>query len=153
MAGCGGDFEAALTARMTGRLFTVTQANRSLVLVRRIVNDITQQYTLLGDLQETIEAAQESGRYDQVSVSRNDLLRSVERIQDYVSELDDIGVDLEDWTLGVVHFPCLAGGREVVLCWQQGEDEVGFWHEVDSQFADRKSIDTLPAEQTAAQRL
>jgi len=144
MAGRDGNFQAALTDRVTGRLFTVAQANRALVLVRRIVNDITDQYALLGDLQETIESAQESGKYDQVRVSRDGLLRSVERIQDYVGELDDVGVDLEDWTLGVVHFPCLAGGREVVLCWRQGEEEVGFWHEVDSQFADRKAIDTLP---------
>jgi len=131
------------TARGCRRMFETADANRSLVLVARVVDDITAEYARMTDLQETIDAAQESARYDRARSARDELLAAVERIQGFVRELDDIGVDLADWTLGIVHFPCVAGGREVALCWQRGEAEVSFWHEADSDAEDRKPIETL----------
>jgi hypothetical protein len=127
------------------RRWTVDEANRSLVLVRRIAADVTEQYAALRELHETVETAQRQGRYEIARDSRNELLRQVERMQDCVEELETVGVDLEDWTLGVVHFACLADGREVLLCWQRGEQRVGHWHEVDDGCGARKPISCLPA--------
>ena len=31
-------------------------------------------------------------------------------------------------------------GREVLLCWRHGEEEIGFWHEVDAGFQGRQSL-------------
>ncbi len=146
-----GELEAASRPR---RLFTVAEANRALVLVRRIVSDILTEYARLSDLQEMMEAAQESGKYDRARSTRDKLIQTVDCIQDYVEELDDVGVDLKDWTLGVVDFPCVVDGREVALCWQAGEAEIEFFHDVDSQCRHRKPIDLLPAaEISAASRL
>jgi len=133
--------------RSLGRLFSVEEANRAMVLVRRIVDDIITEYALLSDLHETIEAAQHTGRHGYGEAARERMVRAVERIQGFVGELDHVGVDLKDWTLGVVHFPCLAGGREVVLCWEAGERGVCHWHEVDSDCAERKTVESLPADE------
>jgi hypothetical protein len=125
------------------KLFTVDEANCALILVRRIVIDILDDYGRLTDLQETIESAQQSGEYDRAQRAQNQLVEAVERIQDYVEELDEVGVDLKDWTLGVVDFPSMADGREVALCWQAGESEVAHWHEVDQESC-RQPLETLP---------
>lgn len=137
------DLQAGTSTWPPRRFFTVAEANRALVLVKKIVDDITEEYSRLTELHEMSEVStdSESSLGNEV---RQQLVNSVTRIQGYVQELDEIGVDLKDWTLGVVHFPCMADGREVALCWESGETKVLHWHESDSEFTDRKPIDTLP---------
>ena len=31
-------------------------------------------------------------------------------------------------------------GREVYLCWLEGEEELGFWHEVEAGFPGRQAL-------------
>ena len=55
--------------------------------------------------------------------------------------LQAMGVVLRDLERGLVDFPSLRDGREVYLCWQEGEDEIAFWHEVDTGFPGRRPLD------------
>ena len=41
-----------------------------------------------------------------------------------VQELEKLGVQVKDLDRGLVDFPALRDGEEVLLCWQVGEDEV-----------------------------
>lgn len=138
-----GDASIIITAPKPRRFFTVDQANRALVLIRRIVADILLEYEKLNDLQETIEAAQAVGRSEHAKSITEELVDAISIIHGYVEELDELGVELKDWTLGVVDFPCVANGREVVLCWQPDEQEVGFWHEVNAEPGVRRPLETL----------
>jgi len=126
------------------RFFTVSQANRALVLVRKIVADITNGYGRISDLQEAMEAAREAGRYDRADQISRQSLDVMASLQACAQELDDVGTVLEDWVLGIVDFPCIAGGREVMLCWQAGDPEIAYWHEVDAGCSARRPISTLP---------
>ena len=42
---------------------------------------------------------------------------------------------LRDLDRGLLDFPSIRDGREVYLCWQEGEDAIGFWHEPEAGFA------------------
>jgi len=33
--------------------------------------------------------------------------------------------------------------REVYLCWQHGEADIAYWHEVDAGYADRQAIENF----------
>jgi len=144
MAGHSSASSALASPRQRRRIFTPRQADKALVLVRKIVADITRDYARLGDLQESLDLAQQTGMYDQAERGRDRIVHAVQRIQACAKELDDLGVDLEDWTLGVVDFPCMAGGREVSLCWRPEDPAVGYWHEVDQDCAGRRPLSTLP---------
>jgi hypothetical protein len=48
---------------------------------------------------------------------------------------------LRDLDRGLVDFPALREGAEVYLCWQEGEEEIGFWHEPEAGFAGRRPLD------------
>ena len=50
---------------------------------------------------------------------------------------------IKDINLGLLDFPALKDGREVYLCWQYGEGEIAFWHEVEAGFAGRQPIDSF----------
>lgn len=43
---------------------------------------------------------------------------------------------------GLVDFPTTYRGRWVYLCWQVGEREIRYWHEIDAGFQGRREITT-----------
>ena len=55
--------------------------------------------------------------------------------------LAEAGVVVKDIDRGLIDFPALLEGREVFLCWELGEDEVGFWHELDAGYPGRRPLD------------
>ncbi|MFN7016546.1 MAG: DUF2203 domain-containing protein [Fimbriimonadales bacterium] len=57
-----------------------------------------------------------------------------------VDELHQMGVYLRDIDQGIVDFPHLRDGREVMLCWRLGEERVQYYHELDAGFRGRKPL-------------
>jgi hypothetical protein len=56
-------------------------------------------------------------------------------------ELQEMEIVLRDLERGLVDFPALRDGREVYLCWvEQEEDEIGYWHELESGYAGRQPL-------------
>jgi hypothetical protein len=55
--------------------------------------------------------------------------------------LERAGIVLRDIDRGLVDFPALTGGREVYLCWELGEDEVGYWHDLEGGYGGREPLD------------
>ncbi len=123
------------------RVFTLESANRSLVLVRKIVRDIVERYTEVSALRaEREELSRTLGpveRQDELRLRTEERIATLNRLSD---ELTDIGCELKDWATGLVDFPALHQGRQVCLCWRLDEPAITHWHESDAGFAGRKPI-------------
>lgn len=61
-------------------------------------------------------------------------------LRDALAELQDADVVLRDLDRGLVDFPALRDGREVYLCWLEGEEEIGWWHEPEAGYAGREPL-------------
>ena len=61
-------------------------------------------------------------------------------LRNAASELDAMDVIVRDIDRGLVDFPSLRDGDEVYLCWEEGEDEIAYWHELDTGFGGRKAL-------------
>ena len=57
-----------------------------------------------------------------------------------VARIDALGLTLRDIEHGLVDFPALVSGRQVWLCWQRGEPDIGWWHALDSGFSARRPL-------------
>ena len=57
-----------------------------------------------------------------------------------IEELSDLGVQVKDLDTGLIDFPSERDGEEILLCWQLGEDEIGWWHTVEDGFAGRRPL-------------
>ena len=57
-----------------------------------------------------------------------------------LAELQEVEVVLRDLDRGLVDFPALRDGREIYLCWLEGEDEIEFWHEPEAGFDGRQPL-------------
>lgn len=60
-----------------------------------------------------------------------------------VNEIHGLGAQVKDADEGLVDFPALRGGEEILLCWKLGEDEIAFWHDLEEGFAGRRPLDEL----------
>jgi len=132
-----------------GRWFTAAEADRSLVLVKRIVGDVISLHRQLLDWQEAYDHAETSCRRADLEDAREQLFDTGQSLRICFDELEQVGVELRDWSLGIVDFPCLAAGSEVRLCWRWGEGQVAHWHEVDEGFANRNPLTSLPKQSPA----
>ena len=55
-------------------------------------------------------------------------------------ELQEQEIVLRDLDRGLIDFPAIRDGREVYLCWEQGEDAIGWWHDLDAGHAGRQPL-------------
>jgi hypothetical protein len=126
------------------QLFTVEQANRTLPLVRKIVEDVVQQHRLWRETILELDLVASSSRADEPHERAEQLERQAQNlareIDGYQRELEALGIQLKDRRLGLVDFPSEMAGRHVLLCWRLGEPEVQFWHEVDEGYAARHPL-------------
>jgi hypothetical protein len=62
-------------------------------------------------------------------------------LREAMLELHEREIVLRDLDRGLVDFPALRAEQEVYLCWEEGEPDIGFWHEPDAGFAGRRPLD------------
>ena len=127
------------------QLFTVDHANRTLPLVRKIVEDIVREHRRWQesivelDLMATPAALAELPDPRTAALEKK-IQRIAREIDAFQVELESIGIQLKDRRIGLIDFPSELDGRPMLLCWQLGEPSVQFWHEVDSGFAGRQPL-------------
>ena len=49
-------------------------------------------------------------------------------------------IQIKDLDRGLIDFPAIVGGREVFLCWEQDEEDIEFWHDLDTGYAGRERL-------------
>ena len=124
-------------------LFTVDQANRTLPLVRRIVEDIVREHrrwqeaVVELDLLAGIHAEMPDPR---ASAIEKRIRRTAQEIDAFQAELEGLGIQLKDRRIGLIDFPSEQDGRPMLLCWQLGEPSVQFWHDLDTGYAGRQPL-------------
>lgn len=129
------------------RLFTVDQANAALPLVRAIAQDLANLSSEVIERRQRIAHLRGGRNADsndpyssELAQIEEELERDAERLEDYVEELRDLGVEPKYGPEGLVDFPSLIDGRVVFLCWKIGEPEITCWHEIDAGFRGRQPL-------------
>jgi hypothetical protein len=127
------------TPSRPARRFTLKQANSTLPLVKRIVGDIVRTHATAAELQGKLEEASGSKQL----ALQSQLEEQLDKLQDLVDELSEVGCELKDSQSGLVDFLGRHSGRDVCLCWKHGEEMIGHWHEMQSGFAGRQPVSML----------
>ena len=123
------------------RYFSLEQANAALTVIRPLMDEV--QFIRLDILRTQPEVwpviQKAIGNGGSRAASR--MAQSFERLDKLVHQILDTGVILKDINTGLLDFPTLRDNHEVYLCWQHGEQRIGYWHEIDAGFAGRQPLD------------
>jgi hypothetical protein len=130
---------------MPRRHFTPEEANELLAEVRPLAEELVARrrslaVTTARQARLTARIAGNGGDFDPQEPRELEeaLEREATAIGGCVERLERLGVLVKDLDRGLVDFPALRRGEEVLLCWQAGEDEVAHWHGLEEGFAGRK---------------
>ena len=125
---------------MDKRFFTVLEANE-------LIPFLTDRLQRIGSIYQGLRATADrhAPKLQDILVRggipvHHGYLELVGRMQGLTTEICAQGCHIKDPECGLVDFPTIWKGREVYLCWKLGEDEVGFWHEIDAGFAGRQPL-------------
>lgn len=61
-------------------------------------------------------------------------------LQAAAAAFDEREIVLRDLDRGLIDFPSIRDGREVYLCWVDGEPDISHWHELDAGFGGRQPL-------------
>jgi hypothetical protein len=133
--------------RRLQRIFTPDEANAALTELQPLVEELVAAKRALDEAQERADdvtsrisgnggglpPAQLAEVHDLVNRRATALAKTLEQIQ-------SLGVVVKDLDSGLIDFPSVRDGEDVLLCWQLGEDEVAFWHRYEDGYAGRRPI-------------
>ena len=129
------------------KIFTVEEANRTLPLVGKIVEDLMREHKLWEDKVREFELATVGSSPEHPDAIAELLQVEAQRlatdIEGYIAELNDLGVICKGMGTGLVDFRGRIDGRNVFYCWKLGEASVLYWHDVDAGFVGRQRLHPL----------
>jgi hypothetical protein len=121
--------------------FTLEEANRALKIIRPLMHEVQAiRQKILANQPEAWPAIEKSaGNGGNRALS--DMVQDFEKFDALIHQIQDTGAQIKDINTGLLDFSALKDGREVYLCWQYGEEDIAFWHEVEAGFAGRQPIE------------
>jgi hypothetical protein len=125
------------------KLFTVEEANDLLPVIRPKLKEIRARYASNASLRDSLKlAATAAADFGGGGLEGGtNYVKSLYKIGKITTELDELGVQLKDYSRGLIDFPSARNGQIVLLCWQLGEGErIEWWHETETGFAGRKPL-------------
>ena len=130
------------------RHFTPDEANAELHEIRPLVEELVKHRREQQRIQsKRVElAAKIAGNGGGIEAQELGALEEAEQrerveIARRVNDIHGRGAIVKDLDAGLVDFPALREGEEILLCWHLGEDEVAHWHGLEEGFAGRKRLD------------
>ncbi len=122
------------------RHFTVEEANALLPTLDAMLRRLREERDRLTDAEahEVLSTAAPANGGGQEGREVGEAFLAVRGL---LGEIQELGIVVRDVDRGLIDFPAILEGREVYLCWQLDEDGVGFWHDLESGFNGRQSLE------------
>lgn len=120
--------------------FQVEEARGLLGPLRRIFSSIHASRDRLIECEKKLGRRLDRMGGDIGGETVGDLMASMLAIHEGIRNITSRGIQIKDLDRGLVDFPHVRDGREVLLCWELEEDDIEFWHETDSGYAGRERL-------------
>ena len=85
--------------------------------LEREMQELSQRIFMAGGMH--VDVAQAARR-------RAEREKALQEAHDTLAEMEEIGVQVKDLEKGLLDFPSVMEGQDVLLCWMLGEKEIGY---------------------------
>ena len=124
---------------MAQRHFSVEEANAAIGWITERIEQLRSARERLTN-EEVREALTEAAPMNGGGDPGRSVSQAFLDMRSALADLQGQQIVLRDLDRGLVDFPHMREGREVYLCWIEGEDEIGYWHDLDSGYAGRQPL-------------
>jgi hypothetical protein len=121
------------------RHYTIEEARAMLPQVRKWLDQIVTLQDNLSAFDTRLRSLASTGM-DVGGDTVNASVKARAEFHALLQEFRSREIQIKDLERGLVDFPALREGREVFLCWEKGENEIEFWHDLDSGFPGREPL-------------
>ena len=134
-------------AQMPARTFTLAEAQDLVPWLAETFTALAPVRARAGQLNKEVESMvarmQSNGGSDidkRLESLQAELTQVSGDIEQRVQAIQQRGIVVRRVDRGLVDFLSAREGRQVCLCWQEGEERIAFWHEEDAGFAGRQPL-------------
>ena len=129
------------------KYFTREEAEALLPQIEPLLLELQQRYQALLPLRQELEALQQRmrgnghGLHNRLAQLNRQHTEAQEEVNRLIRRIYAFGCQIKDPATGLIDFPALRQGQEILLCWRLGEEGIHWWHDTTSGFAGRQPLD------------
>jgi hypothetical protein len=120
--------------------YTLAEARALLPQVRRWLGLLAERRGQLHEQEKALQQLMSPG-LDVGGPVVNAWLCTLVSIQQLLLEFYRRDIQIKDLERGLLDFPTLRDGKEVFLCWEKSEQDIEFWHDLESGYAGREKLE------------
>lgn len=129
------------------RIFTLEEARALVPSVRALFERFNRARETASGIAAALEALEERrSRENILQVARplrerrEELGEQIETMRAVVRTVQEMGVAIKSLDPALIDFRSPRDGRIVYLCWREGEDDIDYWHDLDTGYAGRRPL-------------
>ena len=126
---------------MSDRYFTLAAARAALPKVKQLMQIVQASRQEILRLRPEVWPVLRKAAMNGGSREAGELLVHFERLEKGVKGILNMGIVVKDVDEGIIDFLGKRNDREIYLCWQYGEDDIHYWHDLNAGFTGRQPID------------
>jgi hypothetical protein len=119
--------------------YTRDEARGLLPQIRQWFKQLSRTRERLDQLDQRL-AGPLSGGNDAGGPPVNQWVKALADLKGILGEFRRREIQIKDFDRGLIDFPAILGGREVFLCWEQDEEDIEFWHDLNSGYGGRERL-------------
>src|SRR5262245_59935713 len=119
--------------------YTRDQARALLPQIRQWLKQLSTLHRKLSECDQRLSRHMSGGR-DLGGETVNRRVRVAADVKSTLAEFQRRDIQIKDFDRGLIDFPAILNGREVFLCWEQDEEDIEYWHDLESGYACRERL-------------
>lgn len=120
-----------------GRKYSAEAANELLPQVRERLEQLQEAYRVVRGFTDRVKRLSQSNGSHKAG---GELEEAAAVVAELLGWFEERSIIVRDIPQGLIDFPSVRNGEEVLLCWKAPEPAVDFWHYPDTGFAGRQPL-------------
>jgi hypothetical protein len=127
---------------MITKTFTLAEARAALPKVKQLMQMVQDARQEILRLRPEVWPMLRKASLNGGSREAGELLVQFQRLETGVKGIMNMGIVVKDVDEGIIDFLGTRNREDIYLCWQYGEDDIRYWHDLKAGFAGRQPIDS-----------
>ena len=119
--------------------YSLEEARALLPAVRQWLEELGHHQERLKTLDKRVGQIISSGD-DAGGPSVNQLVGILAQCKTVLQRFRSREIQIKDLNRGLLDFPSWRDGREIFLCWEKDENDIEYWHDLESGYAGRERL-------------